>query len=68
MLLLGLVWLSPEGDALHDVVIFVDPLDPAPEVEGVVLVLLGELRDCQFELDAFLGAEGLPDFIDEPEL
>jgi hypothetical protein len=65
VLLPGLIRLSSEGDALYDVVVLVDAFDPAPEVERVILVLLGKLHDCQFKLDALLGTECLPDFVDE---
>ena len=65
MLLSGLIRLSSEGNAFYDVVVLVDAFDPTPKVERVVMVLLGKLHDCQFKLDALLGTESLPDFVDE---
>lgn len=40
MLLLGLVRLPSEGDSLHNIVILMNTFYSAPEIEGVVYILL----------------------------
>jgi hypothetical protein len=54
-----------EGEALDDVVVLENTFDAAPEEEVLEFVFLAQFENADFQGDAFLGGEGLPDAVNK---